>query len=287
MKKSLTISTSAYAIVLCLLLSITSCSRQGELENELAKYYQSEWSRLSDNYTAAHFKARILEYMDTMEHCPYPVATERDPIAQRMAEEYCSSNLYNDLAHIALPHFKKHLTADDLKKINRTINEEKPLATIKKISAISQNELAQLINTHTSYAVADIMNGDTPMAPSLPENIIASYLPAMEKFYVISGRKAIIDNSFTAVKEMMAANAPESRTLAEGFFEFISEATPVMMCIVMEGKVSEDELNMLIEIYERPEFVKLRNAKSEYSQDIINAGNEVFAQFDAWLKHKL
>lgn len=278
---------SVAIIAMYLSISFVSCTNDSGLKKELTKYYQSEWSRLSDNFSEAHFKAQILQYMDTMADCPYPVATDRDTAAQKLAALYCKERLNDDLANVALPYFSGKISVVEFKKINNAISDEKALGIIKKIADIMQNEFRELIQEQTSATVASIMNGEEPCIPTLSEGLRASYLPTMEKFYIVSGRKAIVENSFTAVNDLMAEGAPESRMLAENFFNYISRATPVMMCMTMEGKVSEEELNTLIEIYERPEFIKLREANIEYSQEIVKADEGINAMFIEWLKKKL
>lgn len=287
MKKSLTIMVSVALLVTYFVMSFVSCSNEAGVKNELTKYYQSEWSRLSDNFSQAHFKALILEYMDTMAHCPYPIATDRDPIAQKLAAQYCSERLYNDLADMALPHFSSRMSVIELKKVNSDIVDEKALAAIKRIADIMQNEFRALIDEQTGNTVAAIMNGEEPVIPTLSEELQRSYLPAMEKFYRVSGRKEIVENSFSAMNEVMSVGAPESSILTEAFFEYISKATPIMMCMTMEGKVSEEELNMLIAIYEQPEFVKLKDANIEYSKEIAKANAGVQEMFYSWLKKKI
>lgn len=287
MKKSLTIMVSVALLVTYFVMSFVSCSNEAGVKNELTKYYQSEWSRLSDNFSQAHFKALILEYMDTMAHCPYPIATDRDPIAQKLAAQYCSERLYNDLADMALPHFSSRMSVIELKKVNSDIVDEKALAAIKRIADIMQNEFRALIDEQTGNTVAAIMNGEEPVIPTLSEELQRSYLPAMEKFYRVSGRKEIVENSFSAMNEVMSVGAPESSILTEAFFEYISKATPIMMCMTMEGKVSEEELNMLIAIYEQPEFVKLKDANIEYSKEIAKANAGVQEMFYGWLKKKI
>ncbi len=287
MKKSLSIVVSIAILAMYLSISFVSCTSESGLKKELTKYYQSEWSRLSDNFSEAHFKAQALQYMNTMADCPYPVATDRDAVAQKLAALYCKERLNNDLASMALPYFSNKISVVEFKRINNTISDEKALSIVKKIADITQNDLRKLIEEQTSTTVASIMNGEEPNIPTLSEELRAGYLPTMEKFYIVSGRKAIIENSFTAVNDIMAEGAPESRILAESFFDYISRATPVLMCMTMEGKVSEEELNTLIEIYERPEFVKLREANIEYSQEIIKADAGVNQLFLDWLKKKL
>lgn len=287
MKKSLTIMVSVALLVTYFVMSFVSCSNEAGVKNELTKYYQSEWSRLSDNFSQAHFKALILEYMDTMAHCPYPIATEREPIAQKLAAQYCSEKLYNDLADMALPHFSSRMSVIELKKINSDIADEKALAAIKRIADIMQNEFRALIDEQTGNTVAAIMNGEEPVIPTLSEELQRSYLPAMEKFYRVSGRKEIVENSFSAMNEAMSVGAPESSILTEAFFEYINKATPIMMCMTMEGKVSEEDLNRLIAIYEQPEFVKLKDANIEYSQEIAKANAGVQEMFYSWLKKKI
>lgn len=287
MKKSLTIMVSVALLVTYFVMSFVSCSNEAGVKNELTKYYQSEWSRLSDNFSQAHFKALILEYMDTMAHCPYPIATEREPIAQKLAAQYCSEKLYNDLADMALPHFSSRMSVIELKKVNSDIADEKALAAIKRIADIMQNEFRALIDEQTGNTVAAIMNGEEPVIPTLSEELQRSYLPAMEKFYRVSGRKEIVENSFSAMNEAMSVGAPESSILTEAFFEYINKATPIMMCMTMEGKVSEEDLNRLIAIYEQPEFVKLKDANIEYSQEIAKANAGVQEMFYSWLKKKI
>ena len=287
MKKSLSIVVSVAIIAMYLSISFVSCTNDSGLKKELTKYYQSEWSRLSDNFSEAHFKAQILQYMDTMADCPYPVATDRDAVAQKLAALYCKERLNDDLANVALPYFSGKISVVEFKKINNAISDEKALGIIKKIADIMQNEFRELIQEQTSTTVAIIMNGEEPCIPTLSEGLRASYLPTMEKFYIVSGRKAIVENSITAMNDLMAEGAPESRMLAENFFNYISRATPVMMCMTMEGKVSEEELSTLIEIYERPEFIKLREANIEYSQEIVKADEGINAMFIEWLKKKL
>lgn len=287
MKKSLTIMVSVTLFVICLAMSFVSCSNESGVKKELTKYYQSEWSRLSDNFSQAHFKALILEYMDTMAHCPYPVATDRDAIARKLAYQYCNERLYSDLADIALPHFVKTMSVIELKKVNNDIANEKALSAIKKIADIMQNEFRNLIDEQTSSTVAAIMNGAEPAFPTLSEDLRKRYLPTMEKFYIVSGRKDIIENSFSAMNEIMSQGAPESSILTETFFDYIGKATPIMMCMTMEGKVSEEELNILISIYEQPEFVKLKNANIEFSKEIAKANAGVQELFYKWLKKKL
>lgn len=287
MKKSLTIMVSVALLVTYFVMSFVSCSNEAGVKNELTKYYQSEWSRLSDNFSQAHFKALILEYMDTMAHCPYPIATEREPIAQKLAAQYCAEKLYNDLADMALPHFSSRMSVIELKKVNSDIADEKALAAIKRIANIMQNEFRALIDEQTGNTVAAIMNGEEPVIPTLSEELQRSYLPAMEKFYRVSGRKEIVENSFSAMNEVMSVGAPESSILAEAFFEYINKATPIMMCMTMEGKVSEEDLNRLISIYEQPEFVKLKDANIEYSQEIAKANAGVQEMFYSWLKKKI
>lgn len=287
MKKSLTIMVSVALLVTYFVMSFVSCSNEAGVKNELTKYYQSEWSRLSDNFSQAHFKALILEYMDTMAHCPYPIATDREPIAQKLAAQYCSERLYNDLADMALPHFSSRMSVIELKKVNSDIVDEKALAAIKRIADIMQNEFRALIDEQTGNTVAAIMNGEEPVIPTLSEELQRNYLPAMDKFYRVSGRKEIVENSFSAMNEVMSVGAPESSMLTEAFFEYISKATPIMMCMTMEGKVSEEELNMLIAIYEQPEFVKLKDANIEYSQEIAKANAGVQEMFYSWLKKKI
>lgn len=287
MKKSLTIMVSVALLVTYFVMSFVSCSNEAGVKNELTKYYQSEWSRLSDNFSQAHFKALILEYMDTMAHCPYPIATDRDPIAQKLAAQYCSEKLYNDLADMALPHFSSRMSVIELKKVNSDIADEKALAAIKRIADIMQNEFRALIDEQTGNTVAAIMNGEEPVIPTLSEELQRSYLPVMEKFYRVSGRKEIVENSFSAMNEVMSVGAPESSILAEAFFEYINKATPIMMCMTMEGKVSEEDLNRLIAIYEQPEFVKLKDANIEYSQEIAKANAGVQEMFYSWLKKKI
>lgn len=278
---------SVALLVTYFVMSFVSCSNEAGVKNELTKYYQSEWSRLSDNFSQAHFKALILEYMDTMAHCPYPIATEREPIAQKLAAQYCSEKLYNDLADMALPHFSSRMSVIELKKVNSDIADEKALAAIKRIADIMQNEFRALIDEQTGNTVAAIMNGEEPVIPTLSEELQRSYLPAMEKFYRVSGRKEIVENSFSAMNEAMSVGAPESSILTEAFFEYINKATPIMMCMTMEGKVSEEELNRLIAIYEQPEFVKLKDANIEYSQEITKANAGVQEMFYSWLKKKI
>lgn len=287
MKKSLSIVVSVAIIAMYLSISFVSCTNDSGLKKELTKYYRSEWSRLSDNFSEAHFKAQILQYMDTMSNCPYPVATDRDEVAQKLAALYCKERLNDDLANVALPYFSGKISVVEFKKINNAISDEKALGIIKKIAEIMQNDFRKLIDEQTSATVASIMNGDEPCIPTLSESLRTNYLPTMEKFYIVSGRKAIVENSFTAVNELMAEGAPESRTLAENFFNYISRATPVMMCMTMEGKVSKEELDTLIEIYERPEFIKLREANIEYSQEIVKADASINGMFIEWLGKKL
>ncbi|MBR5335384.1 MAG: hypothetical protein IKV23_03835 [Bacteroidaceae bacterium] len=286
MKKSFSITAFFVLTALCLLTVTTFCSKMG-LKNELTKYYQSEWSRLSDNFTTAHFKALILEYMDTMENCPYPVATERNAIAHKLAEEYCEQELYNNLADIALPYIEKHLSVVELKEINSTVKEETLLASIIQISAIMKNEFPGIIDTHTGTAIARIMNNEEPPIPLLPENIPVQYMQSVEKFYEASGRRNIIENSFEAMNEMLRTGAPESQTLAENFFAHISRATPVIMSILMYDKVSKQEVDALIGIYERPEFTKLKNANIEFSEGIANADSKISELFEKWLRKQL
>ena len=287
MKKSLTIMVSVALLITYFAMNFVSCSNEAGVKNELTKYYQSEWSRLSDNFSQAHFKALILEYLDTMAHCPYPVATDRDAIAGKLAYQYCNERLYSDLADMALPHFCNTMSVIELKKVNRDIGNKEALAAIKKIADIMQNEFRALIDEQTGNTVASIMNGEVPIIPTLSEELQKSYLPAMEKFYNVSGRKDIVENSFSAMNEQMNAGAPESSMLTEAFFSYISKATPIMMCMTMEGKVSEEELNMLIAIYEQPEFVKLKNANIEFSKEIAKANAGVQEMFYSWLKKKI
>jgi hypothetical protein len=285
MKKSLTAMVSAIS-VLCLVLYSVSCSQAG-LKNELTKYYQSEWSRLADNYSFAHFKSKVLVYMEAMENCPYAAATERDAVAEKLAQEYCANSFYTDLADVVYPFFEERLSVVEFKKINAAIKDEAPLAIMRKIDAVMQREFSGIVNVGISSAVADIMNGETPMMPSLPEDVAEGYLPAMERFYDISGRRIITEKRFSSVKEMISQEASESQVFADNFFEYLGSATPVMMCIAMQESVGVEELNMLIEIFERPEFGKLKEANIELSNDIASANKEVDEKFDKWLKSKI
>ena len=184
MKKSLT-ATVQVLLVLCLVLCSVSCSRVG-LKNELTKYYQSEWSRLVANFSVAHFKSKILVAMDTMSGSAYSVATERDAIADELAREYCDSYLFTDMADVALPFYENHLTVVEFKKINATVYNEAPLSIMRKIDSIMDRDFSHLVNVAMSAAVADIMNGETPKLPSLPEEVAKNYLPLMERFYEVS-----------------------------------------------------------------------------------------------------
>ncbi|MBR3855325.1 MAG: hypothetical protein IKM65_04105 [Bacteroidaceae bacterium] len=145
MKKSLSIVVSVAIIAMYLSISFVSCTNDSGLKKELTKYYQSEWSRLSDNFSEAHFKAQILQYMDTMADCPYPVATDRDAVAQKLAALYCKERLNDDLANVALPYFSGKISVVEFKKINNAISDEKALGIIKKIADIMQNEFRELI----------------------------------------------------------------------------------------------------------------------------------------------
>ncbi len=285
MKKSLT-ATVQVLLVLCLVLCSVSCSRVG-LKNELTKYYQSEWSRLVANFSVAHFKSKILVAMDTMSGSAYSVATERDAIADELAREYCDSYLFTDMADVALPFYENHLTVVEFKKINATVYNETPLSIMRKIDSIMDRDFSHLVNVAMSAAVADIMNGETPKLPSLPEEVAKNYLPLMERFYEVSGRRIITENGFTAMKDMINQEASESQILAENFFEYLSNATPIMMCIAMEGELSSDELSSLIDIFESPEFVKLKEATMELSNDILKTNKMINERFDRWLIGKL
>lgn len=286
MKKSFSIFVAFAILALCLPVGFTSCSQMG-LKNELSKYYQSEWSRLSDNFSVAHFKALILEYMNTMENCPYAVATERDAIAEKLAQEYCEQELFAALADIALPYMQEHVSVVDMKKVNATVKDEALLASVVKIAGIMRNDFSALVNGCTGSAIADIVNGEEPPVPSLPDDIEAGYLPAVEKFYEVSGRKVIVENSYGAMNEMLRSGAPESQTLAENFFAYLRRVTPKLMCMAMHGKVDKGEIDGLIEVYSRPEFVNLRNANVEFSQEIANANEGVNELFRQWLKKQM
>ena len=286
MKKSLSILSVLAVLALCLSVGLTSCSQMG-LKNELAKYYQSDWSRLSDNFSVVHFKALTLEQMNTMENCPYTVATERDAIAEKLALEYCEQQLFNNLADIALPYMEKHLTVVEMKKVNSAVKDETQLASVVKIANIMRNDFAAIVNDCTGSAIADIVNGEEPPVPSLHDEMSSDYLPVVETFYEVSGRKVIVENSYGAMNEMLRSGAPESQTLAETFFAYLSRVTPRLMCMVMYDKVSKEELEQLIEVYERPEFVKLKQANIDFSQEIANANAGVNELFLQWLDKQI
>ena len=285
MKKSFSILTLFVSLAMCT-IGFTSCSQMG-LKNELTKYYQSEWSRLSDNFSIAHFKALILEHMNTMENCPYNVATERDAIAEKLAVEYYEECLCGNLADIALPYIEKYISVVDMKKVNTVIKDEKILSSVVKITKIMKGEVSSIINTHSSSAIANIVNGEEPAMPTLPEDIRTVYLPLIEKFYDVSGRKTIVENSFGAVSEMLRSGAPESQTIAENFFSYLSSATPIIMTMTMHDKVAKEELEALIEVYERPEFVKLKKANIEFSEQIVSANEGVNELFKQWLNKQI
>ena len=286
MKKSLSILSVVAVLALCLSAGFTSCSQMG-LKNELAKYYQSEWSRLSDNFSVANFKALTLEHMNTMENCPYPVATERDAIAEKLALEYCEQQLFNNLADIALPYMEKHLTVVEMKKVNSAVKDTALLASVVKIANIMRSDFSAIVNYCTGSAIADIVNGEEPSVPSLPDEVPSDYFPVVEVFYEVSGRKVIVENSYGAMNEMLSIGAPESQTLAETFFAYLGRVTPRLMCMVMCDKVSKEELEQLIEVYERPEFVKLKSGNIDFSQEIANANAGVNELFLQWLDKQM
>jgi len=217
----------------------------------------------------------------------YSVATERDAIADELAREYCDSYLFTDMADVALPFYENHLTVVEFKKINATVYNDAPLSIMRKIDSIMDRDFSHLVNVAMSAAVADIMNGETPKLPSLPEEVAKNYLPLMERFYEVSGRRIITENGFTAMKDMINQEASESQILAENFFEYLSNATPIMMCIAMEGELSSDELSSLIDIFESPEFVKFKEATMELSNDILKTNKMINERFDRWLIGKL
>lgn len=286
MKKSFSIFAAFVFLLLFLSIGFSSCSQMG-LKNELAKYYQSDWSRLSDNYPVAHFKALILEHLDTMENCPYPIATERSAIAEKLANRYCEELLYANLAEIALPYIEKHLSVVEMKKINAAIKDDDLRLSIVKISEIMKGEFMLLVNTVTGSAVADIVNGVEPAIPVLSDKVAADYLPVVENFYEVSGRKTIVENSFYTVNEMMNSGAQESQTLAENFFAYLGRTTPVIMSMAMVDNVTKEELQSLIEVFERPEFVKLRNANVEFLQEMVTADENINKLFKEWLEKQL
>ena len=150
-----------------------------------------------------------------------------------------------------------------------------------------KGEVSSIINTHSSSAIANIVNGEEPAMPTLPEDIRTVYLPLIEKFYDISGRKTIVENSFGAVSEMLRSGAPESQTIAENFFSYLSSATPIIMTMTMHDKVAKEELEALIEVYERPEFVKLKKANIEFSEQIVSANEGVNELFKQWLNKQI
>ena len=286
MKKSLSFLSAIAVLALCLPIAFASCSQMG-LKNELTKYYQSEWSRMSDNFSVAHFKALTLEYMNTMDNCPYTIATERDAIAERLALEYCEQELFNNLADVALPYMEKHVTVVDMKKVNATVKDERLLASVVKIANIMRHDFAAIVNECTGSAIADIVNGEEPPVPSLPDEMSSGYLPAVETFYEVSGRRVIVENSYGAMNEMLRSGAPESQTLAETFFAYLGSVTPKLMCMVMYDKVLKEELDVLVEVYGRPEFVRLRDANIDFSQEIANANADVNGLFLQWLKKQI
>ena len=163
---------------------------------------------------------------------------------------------------------------------------EELLDLLSHSGSIMDRDFSHLVNVAMSAAVADIMNGETPKLPSLPEEVAKNYLPLMERFYEVSGRRIITENGFTAMKDMINQEASESQILAENFFEYLSNATP-MMCIAMEGELSSDELSSLIDIFESPEFVKLKEATMELSNDILKTNKMINERFDRWLIGKL
>ncbi len=217
---------------------------------------------------------------------PYKTVEERVAAAKSYAKKYQDTQAYDDVSDVYMPYYKKYLTLDEVKNINKTLQDEKYKTAYDKTNS---NEFSTKLGTMCSFfmvsIVATIEAGEEPK-PVLDVNEKGnSYYKKYQILINENGTKNLITNILNAISSntLSKATDEEQKNVINKAFTFYNDQALDMCYTIYKEILSEEELDLLIELFSKHEFKKLAKVSGEISTDIMNMGAKSMSKISNWL----
>lgn len=272
------------ALLLCT-FSTALVAQDKEFRQELENFFNLGWATTANNnFNAETFTGIFMLQLNQMPNCPYTTEFQKAEAAARLAEQYYNERGKSDFIDVAMPFYQKHLTADDLKKLNKQLKTDTKLFnTGSKLTDKSvMEQMALTLMVQMMGTLEKIETGQTPDPIITPQEKQDALYIAVVEYCNASG---ISSSTISAIASNLAGMVQdeEQKKIIQAFMEFLSSELPSVYYKGYKGRITVDEVNYITDFYKSPIGQKLAACSIELSKDPITLTNSLMPRTKEWL----
>lgn len=233
-------------------------------------------------------------FMQTFEiakdHLPYKTVEERNAAAQRYAKKYQETQALDDVCDVVASYYIKYLNLEEVQTINNTLDNNKYKGVYEKANSLFNNNAGVMasIYPYMLSAISAITSGNEP-EPILDINEKRSGYYVKYQLYVDQCEaNIIIKNVLNEISSVALSQTTDEKQkeVMKKVFDYIAIQLLDLQYVACKKMLSEDELDVLIELYKKPEFKKLTKTTNEISSNIMDIGTKQNAKIAKWLSEQ-
>ena len=274
----------SFALLLCT-FSTALVAQDKEFRQELSNFINLGWATTANNNFDAETLTNIfMLQLNEMPNCPYTTEAQKAEAAARLAQQYYDERGKSDFIDVAMPFYQKHLTTDELKKLNKQLKTDTKLFnTGNKLADKSvMEQMVMTLMAQMMGSLQKIATGETPDPIITPQEKQDALYIAVVEYCNASG---ISSNTINALASNLAGMGQdeEQKKMMQAFMEFLSTELPSAYYKGCKGRITVDEVNYITDFYKSPMGQKLVACSTEILKDPMTLANSLMTKTKEWL----
>ena len=227
------------AVVLVALTSV-----QAESYRDLLKNYLT----YSGDLNAQNVQEELADALSRV------VPAEQAAEVATIVSEYATTSMVDDMVDVMLPYFENKVSEDDLKEMAKIYQDERYVqlhSQAQKLLGNLQNdeEYVRFMNKF-QQDMGVLVQGNPVEDLAVPASVSDSYQKAFRHYYVQSGVRDVLDNSFSAVtdmirKELVSQSVPNADKVADEIGRYLTRNMETLTMVIFSRVYSADDLEYM------------------------------------------
>ena len=266
-------------------LSTAVMAQEDAYTKEFYNYLKAGWGNTASQEIGADSYATIFAaLLSEMPDSPYKTTAEINSAAARLAKKYNDEQAMLDVAAIMAPSFKKHLSLNELKEVNKTIRSDKKLFEIGNKLGNKEiiTNMSAVITQSMLSSMTKIAQGEEPDPMLTAKEKEDKLYIAVEEYCKSCGVNELMTGSFAQGLASLSGNEEQQRIM-NALMQYIAKEIPSAYYSSVKGRVTTEEIAYITEFYNSPLGKKLVAGTTESMSNPMALGEGVMVKVAEWL----
>ena len=210
-----------------------------------------------------------------------------------IVSEYATTSMVDDLVDVMMPYFEKNVSEADLREMTKVYQNERYVLLHKQ----SQQLLGNLQNDEEYRRFMDkfqqdmgtLVQGKPVEDLAVPASVTEAYQNTFKNYYRRSGVGDVLDNSFTAVtdmirQELLSQNVPDAEKLADDMGKYLSRNMEKLTMVIFSRVYSADDLEYMAEMADTEAGRHCMKAAKDMTANPFALIGQMMQKMTTWLQ---